>query len=337
MIETIIEDYSLKNLNTFGIDVNAKYFTVAKDVETLKYIVESCKTDGIKTLILGGGSNILFTKDFDGMVIKPDIQDVRIIFEDAKYTYIKAGAGIEWDSFVEFCVNNNFYGAENLSYIPGTVGASPIQNIGAYGAEAKDIIHLVEYIDTEDNTEKEISNSKCNFGYRDSIFKNQLKNRAIVTNVIFKLSNTPNFKLNYGEIENLVKAQGEVSAKTIKEVITEVRKLKLPEPKEIGNGGSFFKNPVVDNQVAQKIQANYPDMPSYPAGIKTKIPAGWLIEKAGWKGKTVGNCGVHKNQALVLVNYGGATGKEILQLSKQIASDVYKMFGIEITPEINII
>lgn len=337
MITTILENYSLKNYNTFGIDVKAKYFSIAKDIDELKQIVNEFHIKKIPILLIGGGSNILFTKNFDGIVIKPEILGVNIVLQDNNYTYIKAGAGIEWDNFVDFCVSNNFYGIENLAHIPGSVGACPIQNIGAYGVEVKDVIHSVEYIDIIENDIKTIDNLDCSFGYRDSIFKKELKNKIVVTNVIFKLANKPNYKLQYGEIENLVKAKGEVTAKSIKKAITEVRKFKLPDPKVVGNGGSFFKNPIVENSIADEIRINYPEMPSYHDGKGTKIPAAWLIEKAGWKGKSIGKCGVHHQQALVLVNYGDATGNDVLNLSKQIIDDVYKMFNIKIVPEINII
>ncbi len=335
----IKENISLKPFNTFGIDVSAKYYVSVSNIEELKQIL-SLKTYTNK-LFLGGGSNMLLTKNFDGLVIHINLKGIEIVSEDSDFVYVKASAGENWHEFVVWCINNDFGGIENLSLIPGNVGTAPIQNIGAYGVELKDIFHSCEAMATDTQQLENFTNETCNFGYRDSIFKNKIKGQYIITSVIFKLTKQ-NHKLhiNYGSISTELEAMG-ISNPTIQQiskVVIAIRESKLPNPKEIGNSGSFFKNPLVSKAHYNKLLKNFKDMPSYTVSEhEVKIPAGWLIEKAGFKGKRFGDYGVHKNQALVLVNYGNAKGSDILNLSKLIQETVQRLFDISIEAEVNIL
>lgn len=335
----IKENISLKPFNTFGIDVSAKYYVSVSNIEELKQIL-SLKTYPNK-LFLGGGSNMLLTKNFDGLVIHINLKGIEIVSEDNDYVYVKASAGENWHEFVVWCINNDFGGIENLSLIPGNVGTAPIQNIGAYGVELKDIFYSCEAMATDTQQLENFTNETCNFGYRDSIFKNKIKGQYIITSVIFKLTKQ-NHKLhiNYGSISTELEAMG-ISNPTIQQiskVVIAIRESKLPNPKEIGNSGSFFKNPLVSKEHYNKLLKNFKDMPSYTVSEhEVKIPAGWLIEKAGFKGKRFGDYGVHKNQALVLVNYGNAKGSDILNLSKLIQETVQRLFDISIEAEVNIL
>jgi UDP-N-acetylmuramate dehydrogenase len=332
-----LEDFSLKQHNTFGFDVKAKFcfaFTELADLDTFLHSNQSWKEE--KLLILGQGSNILFTGDFDGLVIQPQVPGIFIIKEDRQNVWIEAGAGETWDDLVQFTVDYGFGGIENLSLIPGNVGAAPVQNIGAYGQEAGNVIEKVKGFDLQNGEIVEFSLAECEFGYRSSIFKSRLKNRIIITSVVFKLEKFPEFILGYGDVEKKASEKGEISLATIREAIVEIRRSKLPDVTELGNAGSFFKNPVVSMEVAEVLKQKYPSLPVYPAAAETsKLAAGWLIEQSGWKGFRDGDAGVHEKQALVLVNYGNATGKQIFDLSEKIKQSVFEKFGVELEREVN--
>lgn len=334
----ISENISLKPFNTFGIDVSARYFAAFASIEELHAILQEYKN--VPLLVLGGGSNLLLTQDFDGLVLKNEIKGMTIVSEDADEVVIRCGAGEVWHEFVLFSIAQGYSGIENLSLIPGSVGASPMQNIGAYGVEIKDVFEKLEAYEIATGEIHTYTNAECAFGYRESIFKRAVKGKYIITEVYFRLRKDAKLNTSYGAIESELQAQG-IENPTIKDVsnaVIAIRSSKLPNPKEIGNAGSFFKNPVVDEAIYQKIQQEYPAAPAYPAEPgKVKMPAGWLIETAGWKGKTLANYGVHTKQALVLVNYGGATGSQIYDLSSQILDDIYQKFGIQLEREVNIL
>jgi len=329
------QNISLKEYNTFGIDVYAKQFIEVNTIEELILVTQEEKS----FFLLGGGSNMLLTKDIDKPVLHINIKGIKIIKENKFSIYIEANAGENWHEFVLWCLQNDFGGIENLSLIPGNVGTCPIQNIGAYGVEVKNTIHIVNTIEIKTGKKVSFKNTDCNFGYRNSIFKTSKKGKYIITSVIFKLTKEKHqLKYNYGAIQNeLVKKNiNKPTIQDISEAIIFIRNSKLPNPKELGNSGSFFKNPVVDKNTFLKVQEKHPDMPFYPVENDYKIPAGWLIEQSGFKGKRFGDAGVHKNQALVLVNYGKATGTEILKLAKNIQKTVQKLFKIELEMEVNI-
>lgn len=334
----IKKDISLKPYNTFGIDVSTSYYAKANTVEKILYAINFASYNKLPVFIIGGGSNVLLTKNLDGVVISPVIQGIQLHQDDENDMVFRVGAGVVWDKFVEFAVNNNLGGVENLSHIPGLVGAAPIQNIGAYGVEAKDTIVKVEAIELATRKPVELNASECEFGYRDSIFKRQQKGKLVITHVWFKLSKSPQFVLEYGNLADEVSKIGEVSLQNVRKAVISIRTQKLPDPAEIGNAGSFFKNPVVTVSHYQTLKQSYPDIPSFPLSDEfVKIPAGWLIEKAGWKGKRIGSCGVHDKQALVLVNHGGATGSDILELAAGIQQSIKELFGIELEREVNVL
>ncbi len=332
------ENASLKHLNTFGIDVKAEkllsFSTTAELIQGLE------KADENKLLILGGGSNVLFMNDISGLVLLNRIKGIEKVNEDEKHVWIKAGAGEVWHDFVLNCIQNGWAGVENLSLIPGSVGAAPMQNIGAYGVEIKSVFEELEAVEITTGNTRVFSNKECQFGYRESVFKRALKGKYIITSVTFKLNKKPEFHTSYGaikaELENL--GVKEISIESISQAVINIRKSKLPDPAEVGNAGSFFKNPVVQTDLAEAIKREHPNCANYPAGEGlTKLAAGWLIDQAGWKGKTFGNYGVHPNQALVLVNYGGAMGKQIYDLSTEILEDVKSKFGVELEREVNVV
>lgn len=332
-----MENFSLKPLNTFGIDVKARYFARAETLEELTELLSNNR-DLFPFLILGGGSNILFTKDYDGLVVQPALKGITITDDDLENSVVEAGAGEKWDDFVKWAVENNLGGIENLSLIPGSTGSSPIQNIGAYGAEVKEVIDRVHYLDLETFNMESITNDQCRFGYRSSIFKSTLKNRVIITSVVFRLRHNPLFNTAYGTLHDEVAKMGGQSLDNIRKAVIRIRESKLPDPEITGNAGSFFKNPVIDTMTAQQLNSQYSSMPVFPVNEKwTKIPAGWLIEQCGWKGSRSGNAGVHDKQALVLVNLGNARGYEIRDLALQISDSVFEKFGIQLEPEVNII
>lgn len=336
----ISENISLKNFNTFGIDAKARYFASFSDTETL---VELLSNPIVKTkprLVLGGGSNLLLTKDYDGVVLKNELKGKQLIAEDDTYYYVQSGAGEIWHQLVMYCIANNYAGIENLALIPGCVGASPMQNIGAYGVEIKDTFHSLEAMNVHEGIIKTFTLEECAFGYRESVFKRKEKDNWIILSVTFKLSKRPALNTSYGAIDVELEKMNldRITIKDIAQAVINIRTSKLPDPAVIGNAGSFFKNPVVPLAVYEKIKTHYNNAPCYPVNEhEVKVPAGWLIESAGWKGKTFDNYGVHKNQALVLVNYGGATGKQIYNLSTEIIENIKSKFGIELEREVNII
>jgi UDP-N-acetylmuramate dehydrogenase len=335
----IEKNKSLKNDNTFGIDVCARKYVEIYDEEELKQLLFLSELKDEPKLVLGGGSNILFTRDYNGIVIKNSIPGIKIIFEDEKHCLIKAGAGVIWNDLVLFAVEKNLGGIENLISIPGTVGAAPVQNIGAYGEELQNTFHSLKGIFIDNVEESVFDKEECKFGYRESIFKEELKDKFIITYVILELYKNPQPVFNYGFVKNeLDKMNKEnYSIKDISDIIAIIRHDKLPDPTSIGNAGSFFKNPELDKDQFLELKKEHPEIPCFTTPHdKVKIPAGWLIEKCGWKGKRIKNVGVHENQALVLVNYGNATGTDILSLANEIKISVIKTFGIELTEEVNI-
>lgn len=331
------ENYPLKQHNTFGVDVKAKYFFEFTELEDLDVFLRSnASWKEERIILLGEGSNILFLNDFDGLVIHPNIPGSHIINEDRQYVWIEVGAGENWDDFVSYCVDNHYGGVENLAFIPGNVGAAPVQNIGAYGQELSNVVESVKGYDLEKGEFVEYSNNACQFSYRNSIFKSTLKNQFIILSVVFKLDKFPKFNLDYSKLEEKVNEQGEVNLRNIKNAVTDIRASKLPDVNEIGSAGSFFKNPVVDVETAKQIEGNYNDMPVFKAGEgKVKLAAGWLIEKCGWKGYREGDLGVHEKQALVIVNYGEVSGTDIYDLSEKIKVSVKDKFGVELEREVN--
>ena len=331
--------FSLKNYNTFGIEAKAKQFVAVHSTEELKYILEQRKAE--KKFILGGGSNMLLTKDIDALVIHIDLKGKKIIDENDDYVWVESQAGENWHEFVLWTIDQDFGGLENMSLIPGNVGTTPVQNIGAYGTEIKDTFISCQVITIENQEIKTFSKEECNFGYRESIFKNDVKDQYIITSVVFKLTKK-NHKINtsYGDIvaELAKNNRTEPTLKDVSNAVINIRRSKLPDPKELGNSGSFFKNPILLTSDFQKIQHQFPEMKYYEISeTEVKVPAGWLIEQAGFKGKRFGDAGIHKNQALVLVNYGNATGAEILNVSKNIQETIFKKFGINIETEVNVI
>ena len=335
---------SLKPYNTFGIDVSSKHYASFKDVNSLKHILKFNSIQNLSKLIIGGGSNVLLTKDFDGIVLKNEIKGIEITKQTNDYVLVKAGAGVVWHNLVLFAIDNNLGGIENLSLIPGSVGAAPMQNIGAYGVEIKDVFFELEALHVNTLDEVRFTKKRCQFGYRESIFKRHFKDQYIITSVTLKLSKNPKINTSYGAIQQELDAN-HITNPTIKDVsdaVIKIRQSKLPDPKEIGNSGSFFKNPIISASQFKELQAKYPKIAHYPiSDNEIKLAAGWLIDNAGWKGKTFegenGKYGVHKNQALVLVNYGGATGKEIYDLSTQIINDIKAKYGVNLEREVNII
>ena len=331
------KDVSLKPFNTFGIDVRAALFSSFSSIEELIDLLPTIRNTD--TLISGGGSNMLFTKDFEGLFVRNCIKGIKEIERTQTHVILEAGAGENWHDFVIHCVDHGFGGLENLSLIPGCVGASPMQNIGAYGVEIKDTFAYLDAVEISTGEVKRFHLADCAFSYRESVFKRELKNQYIICSVAFTLSLNPTINTSYGVIEAELNEMG-ITTPGIKDVsnaVIRIRQSKLPDPKLLGNAGSFFKNPVVSDNVLQTIQSSYERVPSYPAGDgHVKLAAGWLIEQAGWKGKRFGNVGVHELQALVLVNYGGGTGKEIYDLSQRIIEDIQEKFGVSLEREVNI-
>lgn len=331
-------DYPLKNLNTFGFDVRAKFFAAPVTVADLGKLLAGNRYARLPQLILGGGSNMLFCGNFNGLVIQPRIAGIEIIEETADAVYLRVGAGVAWDDFVAYVVQHHWGGVENLSFIPGHVGASPVQNIGAYGAEAKDSIRQVECLLRATGEQKIFSAGECAFGYRDSIFKQAWRDRVIVTHVVFRLKKRPELRAHYGIVEEELRKYPEITLQTFRKAIIAIRRKKLPDPQELGSAGSFFKNPVVPKKLADELTSKDPRMTFFPVNSEyTKLPAAHLIEQAGWKGKRIGAVGVHEKQALVLVHYGGGTGKDVLALSNMIRQSVYEKFGVKLEPEVNIV
>jgi UDP-N-acetylmuramate dehydrogenase len=335
----IQQNVSLKNFNTFGVEANAPYFVEINHADDLVELFMDSKWQQTERLVIGGGSNLLLINDFDGLVIRLNIRGIehRINHNEV---FVEAGAGEVWNDLVNYCVQRGYAGLENLSLIPGSVGASPIQNIGAYGVELKDVFHSCRAFEIATCQFKTFTKEDCKFGYRESVFKSELKGQYIIVYVKFDLSLIPNINLRYGAIEQELTNRGITSPtiKDVSQVVSHIRVAKLPDPSTIGNAGSFFKNPVITTAEFDPIKNKFPDVVNYPAGDGlVKLAAGWLIEQCGWKGKVVGNTGTWKNQALVLVNHGGATGAEVYNFSSQIIDSVYSKFGVTLQREVNII
>lgn len=333
-----IANYSLKNLNTFGIDVNAKWYGNISSEEDLTEAFGSPLIKENKLLVLGGGSNMLFTKDYDGIVLKISIKGIEVA-QQGTDILVTAGAGEVWDNLVKYCVAKGYAGLENLTLIPGTVGASPIQNIGAYGVEIKDVFESCTAFEIATGQLRTFSKADCEFGYRESVFKGKLKGKYIITSVTYRLSNIPNVQTHYGAINSELDRRGieRPSISDISEVVAAIRVSKLPDPSTIGNAGSFFKNPVISQQAFDELLSRFPDTPHYPApNGRVKLAAGWLIEQCGFKGLVDGHTGTWKNQALVLVNHGGATGQEVYRFSEKIIETVQEKFGVLLEREVNI-
>ena len=353
---------SLKPYNTFGIDVFAKEFAIFSSIDELEEILSNSKFEirnpkpelqtqnskprtqnpELKTpnLVLGGGSNILFTKNFDGIVLKNELKGIEFVKEDENYYYVKAFAGELWHEFVLYCIEHNYAGVENLSLIPGTVGASPMQNIGAYGVEIKDVFYELEAYHLQDKIIKTFNKQECEFGYRESVFKKKYKNQFVIISVTYQLSKKPAYRISYGAIEKELEKMKvkDLSVQNISQAVINIRSSKLPDPAKIGNAGSFFKNPTIGEEQFNQLKNSYPNIPNYPNQHSTswKIPAAWLIEQCGWKGYRKNNVGCNPLQPLVLVNYGHATGKEIFDLSEEIIQSVKNKFSIELEREVNI-
>ena len=340
----IEENCSLKEHNTFGIEAKALQFVEYDSVEELQAFIRerAARGDTSPLLHIGGGSNLLFLGDFEGTILHSRMHEIHVTADEGDNIYVRVAAGIVWDEWVQYAIDSHWYGLENLSLIPGEVGASAVQNIGAYGAEAKDFIVYVDTVDLQTGDVRHFTAEECCYGYRDSIFKHELRGRYAVTHVHFHLSHGFRPKIEYGGIRQALAERGfdetNLTAEQLRQTIIEIRRAKLPEPSELGNAGSFFTNPIVPRELFEQLSLEYPNMPHYEVDAqRVKIPAGWMIEQCGWKGKTLGKAGVYEKQALVLVNTGGATGTDIAALCERIQADVKTKFGIDIVPEVNFI
>ena len=329
----IIDNCPLKERHTFGMDVKADQLIEFANEDELK----SALTGAVKPLLfMGGGSNLLFLNNYSGTVLHSVIDNINIVAEDDNSVSVRVGSGVVWDDFVAYCVEKGWWGVENLSLIPGEVGASAVQNIGAYGVEVKDVLQSIEAISVDDLSKRIFTNAECNYAYRDSIFKKSLKGKYVITYVTYRLSKKANPNIGYGALKSVLAENP--SLKEIRDAIITVRNSKLPDPKVYGNAGSFFMNPVIPMEQFVALQSRYPDIPSYPASDGyIKVPAGWLIEKSGWKGKSLGNAAVYEKQALVLINRGGATGMEVKHLADTVIADIKEIFGITLHAEVNYI
>lgn len=327
---------SLRTRNSFGVEQRAARLVEFENDEDLRTIFAS----GVPAqwTVLSGGNNILFTRDYEGLLLTPVSQRIEVLSDDGDTVRIHADAGVEWDDLVEWTVEHDLWGLENLSLIPGRAGAAPVQNIGAYGCEAAEAIERVHLYRVENGTTDTLDAAQCGFGYRESVFKHALKGKVVITGIDLRLSRTPRPRLGYGDVEREVEARGGATLRNIREAICAIRRAKLPDPAERGNAGSFFKNPVVDASVAEELSSRHPDMPRYPAPEgRVKLAAGWLIDRAGMKGHRAGRVGVHERQALVLVNLGGATGGEVIEFARSVQERVRERFGIDIDTEVNIL
>ncbi|WP_428234767.1 UDP-N-acetylmuramate dehydrogenase [Gracilimonas sp.] len=336
---SIQENFNLSDYNTMGIAAKARYFCSVQSVGELQSLLADSRFQDTPRFMIGGGSNVLFISDFKGLVIHVDIKGVSIDREDEGEIILNVGAGENWHELVLHCVEKGWGGIENLSLIPGSVGAAPIQNIGAYGVELEEVFESLEAVEIKTGELKSFSKEECRFGYRDSVFKNEQKGLFVITGVKLRLQKSPKVNTTYRALSDKLEEKGikNPSIKDISEAVIEIRQSKLPDPAEIGNTGSFFKNPVITKKQFEELESAYPGIPSYPAGEKVKIPAAWLIDQCGWKGKRFGDAGVHKMQALVIVNYGNATGEEIWNLAQKIQVSVKDRFGVSLAPEVNIV
>ncbi len=340
----IKDNCSLREHNTFGINAKARRIVEYDTVDELQAFIRqrTAAGDASPLLHIGGGSNLLFLNDYEGTVLHSRMQEIFVTANEGDYVYVRVSAGIQWDAWVQYAIDSNWFGLENLSLIPGEVGASAVQNIGAYGSEAKDFIIFVDTVDLATGEIRHFTAEECRYGYRDSAFKHELRGRYAVTHVHFRLSHEFRPRLDYGGIRNALAERGfdetNLTAEQLRQTIIEIRRAKLPEPSELGNAGSFFTNPIVSRETFERLLSENPDMPHYKVDAEQiKIPAGWMIEQCGWKGKALGRAGVYDKQALVLVNLGRATGNDIKTLCERIQADVYAKFGINITPEVNFI
>ncbi|MGI8581327.1 MAG: UDP-N-acetylmuramate dehydrogenase [Chitinophagaceae bacterium] len=336
------QNYPLKKYNTFGVETYARYFSTFSSTEELENsltLTHKLQTTNYKLFILGGGSNILFTKNYEGLILKNEIKGVNTIHEDEDHIYVKAGAGENWHQFVIHCIKNNFAGAENLSLIPGNIGASPMQNIGAYGVEVKDIFYSLEAFHLKEKRVVNFTLNDCEFGYRDSIFKNKYRDQFIILTVTYRLNKKPQYNISYGALKEELEIAGvkKLSIQAISQAVINIRSGKLPDPDTIGNAGSFFKNPEISNEKFQVLNFKFHNIVGYKLNNgNVKLAAAWLIEQCGWKGFRRGDAGCHEKQALVLVNYGNASGKEIHQLAKEIKQSVKEKFDVELQIEVNV-
>ncbi|MDR1594970.1 MAG: UDP-N-acetylmuramate dehydrogenase [Prevotellaceae bacterium] len=337
------ENKSLKAFNSFGFEAKARYFAAPDSENKIMSLLDDARKHDIPVFVLGGGNNVVFTKDFDGLVLCPKIESISIISEDSVDILLDIGAGVVWDDFVHYTSYVNFNGisgVENLAGIPGTVGAAPVQNIGAYGMEVKDAIFTVRGIYIDDNKTFLLKKSDCQFAYRDSIFKNSLKQKTVITCVTFKLSKKHEYKLDYGNLKDELAKYDKINLRNIRQAVLDIRAAKLPDPKKLGNAGSFFKNPVVERSEVERLMEQFPLMPTYPVDNpdasrdKVKLSAAWMIENCALKGYRQNNIGVHHKQALVLVNYGGGTAQELIDFSQMVQDRVFDKFGVKIEPEV---
>ncbi|WP_308706257.1 UDP-N-acetylmuramate dehydrogenase [Marinoscillum sp. MHG1-6] len=331
---------SLKAYNTFRLDVKSDYLMRITDVNDLSEIYESQQYKRLKKLILGGGSNVLFTRNFLGIILKMEISGIKVEEDSSDSVIVSFGAGENWHQCVLWAIDQGLGGVENLSLIPGTVGAAPIQNIGAYGVELKEVFHSLEAYEVKTGKIVRFYNEDCKFGYRYSVFKGAQKGKYAITRVYLRLSKKPTFNIEYGNLKQKLEEMGveELSLKSVSQAVIDIRQSKLPDPMVIGNAGSFFKNPVIENEHFESLKAAFDDIPGYPADEEsTKVPAAWLIDQCGWKGKRFGEVGVHEKQALVLVNHGNGKGRDLVHLSKDIQNSVFKKYGINLDPEVNVI
>lgn len=334
----MFKNFNLQSYNSFGFDISCSSFAEVNSATAIEQLYASPEFNH-KRLILGGGSNVLFTENFSGLVIWNQIKGIEHVKEDGNFVWLKVGAGVVWHEFVMHCVASNLGGIENLSLIPGYVGAAPMQNIGAYGSEIKDTCTQVDFFDFTTGKHQSLSANECEFDYRESVFKHALKDKVFITHVYFKLHKHPEVNTHYGAITSKLEHMGvkQPGIRDVSQAVISIRQEKLPDPAEIGNAGSFFKNPYASAEQVKELLNVYPHMPHYPVGKQYKLAAGWLIEQCGWKGKTKGSVGVHKNQALVLVHYGKGKGKDLLKLSEAIQKDVYQKFGIRLVREVNLV
>lgn len=335
----IREEVDIADYNTMGVAANVRYFAEVNSIEEVKAAITFSRNEHLPMYFLGGGSNVLFIDDYDGLLVLMNIKGKEIMEENDEKVLLKVGAGENWHELVMYCVEEGWGGIENLSLIPGSVGAAPIQNIGAYGVELDQVFVSLEAIEISSGNRKTFSKEECRFGYRDSIFKNELKGKYVITSVVIELKKNPEINTSYRALSDAL-SDKHITKPTIQDVsntVIEIRQSKLPDPEEIGNTGSFFKNPVISKERFEPLHKEYPEIPHYPADEEIKIPAAWLIDQCGWKGKRFGDAGVHKMQALVIVNYGNATGTEIWDLAQKIQHSVKETFGIALSPEVNIV